>query len=277
MLKLFTAIYLICSLYSVDPQIPQETFTNHFIDSMVQDGILILSQEPINEPELPEPQAPEKDIEDHISELKKLNYYKKNGNDEKLSARDAILRFQSDHNMVVDGVWDDECAAVLVKRLEDESFKHNDQITKTPSNEKWIVVNKSKRILTLYKGKEVIKKYPLAIGNPPSLTPSGQFKIANKVVEPAWGGGGYAKPVAGGSPNNPLGHRWMGLSIGNGNSYGIHGNNKPYSIGTNASHGCIRMINSDVEELFEIVPISTIVWIGTDSELEKLGVTQNPY
>jgi lipoprotein-anchoring transpeptidase ErfK/SrfK len=277
MLKLFTAIYLLCSLYSANLDISQTAFTQNFVDGMLQDGILILSEEPESEPDTADLQSPEKDIKDYISELKKLNYYKEDGKDGKLNARNAILRFQSDHNLVVNGVWDDKCAAALKKRLSDKSFRHTDKVANPPADGKWIVINKSKRILTHYEDSIVEKKYPIAVGNPPSLTPSGKYKIVNKVVDPTWGGGGYAKPIAGGSPSNPLGHRWMGLSIGNGNSYGIHGNNKPYSIGTNASHGCIRMINSDVEEFFKIVPISAGVWIGTASELTEWGITQDAY
>jgi lipoprotein-anchoring transpeptidase ErfK/SrfK len=94
---------------------------------------------------------------------------------------------------------------------------------------------------------------------------------------PTWGGGGYASPVKGGSPSNPLGYRWMGLSIKGGSIYGIHGNSSPYSIGTNASHGCIRMINSDVEELFDMIPINTAVWIGTEEKLNEWGISQEAY
>jgi lipoprotein-anchoring transpeptidase ErfK/SrfK len=129
----------------------------------------------------------------------------------------------------------------------------------------------------LYKGSDTVKKYPVAVGNPPSLTPEGRFKIVIKVVNPMWGGGGYAQPVAGGVPENPLGYRWMGLDLGGGVEYGIHGNNAPYSIGTNASHGCVRMINSDVESLYEIVSVDTPVWIGSEDFLEKNGITQDVY
>jgi len=114
----------------------------------------------------------------------------------------------------------------------------------------------------------------VATGKRPGLTPEGKFSIVTKSVNPAWGGGGYASPVRGGSPSNPLGYRWMGLSIGGGGTYGIHGNANAASIGTYASMGCIRMINSDVESAFEYIPTGTPVWIGTDGRLADMGVRQ---
>jgi lipoprotein-anchoring transpeptidase ErfK/SrfK len=86
--------------------------------------------------------------------------------------------------------------------------------------------------------------------------------------------GGKFKPVKGGAPNNPLGKRWLGLSTEKYRGYGIHGNSAPFSIGNYISAGCIRMINEDVEELFEYIPINTNVWIGTEELLEEWGIKQ---
>jgi len=214
---------------------------------------------------------------DYAEELKKLGYCKVISDDKDLVIRNEVIHFQSDLNLEVTGVWDENCLSALRKRIKDVSFSFTDKITAPPTNDKWIVINKASRIITLYTGKNVLKKYPVAVGNPPSLTPSGKYEIANKIIDPAWGGGGYAQPVSGGSPDNPLGHRWMGLSINGGDRYGVHGNTAPYSIGTDASHGCIRMVNQDVEELFDLVAISTPVWIGKSEELVEWGVSQNSY
>jgi len=62
-------------------------------------------------------------------------------------------------------------------------------------------------------------------------------------------------------PANPLGTRWMGLGY---KGYGIHGTNRPHSIGKAASHGCIRMRNHDVEELFELVQVGDPVDLVTE-------------
>ncbi|RUT35781.1 hypothetical protein EJP77_01830 [Paenibacillus zeisoli] len=89
-----------------------------------------------------------------------------------------------------------------------------------------------------------IKKYRVAVGNPSTPTPIGEYQIVYKGKN--WG------PA--------FGPRWLGLNVPWG-TYGIHGTNRPYSIGQHLSHGCIRMRNSDVMELFNMVPIGTKVTI----------------
>lgn len=224
----------------------------------------------------PSPQEEEKEM-DYIAELTKLGYIKSDYDDKNLNIRNGVLKFQADSNLEADGIYGPLTTASLKKRIKDTDFKFTDKVNNPPSKDYWIFINKSRRILTLYKGSETVKKYPVAVGNPPSLTPEGHFKIVIKVINPMWGGGGYAQPVPGGVPENPLGYRWMGLDLGGGGEYGIHGNNAPYSIGTNASHGCVRMINSDVESLYEIVSEGTPVWIGSEDSLEKNGITQDVY
>lgn len=211
---------------------------------------------------------------DYKKELMTLGFFKEDSKDNSLNLRNAVLRFQSSCNMTVDGKWGDKCLKALADILTTQDTACRDLIASPPSEGMWIAINKSKRILTLYEGINILKKYPVAIGNPTTLTPDGKFTIVNKMIDPYWGGGGYTDPVKGGLPDNPLGHRWMGLSYKGGGDLGIHGNNSPYSIGKNISHGCIRMINSDVEELFEIIPKSSKVWIGTDTVLKSWGVEQ---
>jgi lipoprotein-anchoring transpeptidase ErfK/SrfK len=210
-------------------------------------------------------------------ELKTLGYLKNDTADPDINLRDSVIRFQADHNMSITGVWDEKSKDNLKKQLLSEKYEYNDTVSNPPVNDKWILINKTKRILTLYEEKNVLKKYPVAVGNPPSLTPNGKFNIVVKVVDPTWGGGGYAQPIEGGAPNNPLGHRWMGLTPNGGSSYGVHGNCSPYSIGTYASHGCIRMINHDVEELYSIVPNGIPVWICTEDIMKDWGITQKEY
>ncbi len=94
-------------------------------------------------------------------------------------------------------------------------------------------------------------------------TPEGKFVVKNKEVEPSWTAPGKNVPF--GDPANPLGTRWMGIKETCLNSqntgYGIHGTKDPNSIGTSASNGCIRMHNSEVEELFDIIPYGVPVEI----------------
>lgn len=213
---------------------------------------------------------------DYEKELRNLGYFTDESGDTKLNLRNAVLRFQSSCNLKVDGIWGKKSLEALIYRLITGSSPGADVIAAPPSAGKWLVINKSNRSLTLYENSAVLKKYPVAIGNPPSLTPNGKFTIVSKVINPSWGGGGYAKPVKGGIPANPLGYRWLGLSYKTGNELGIHGNNSPYSIGKDISHGCIRMINSDVEQLFEIIPRNAEVWIGDDKTLKEWGIEQIP-
>lgn len=91
---------------------------------------------------------------------------------------------------------------------------------------------------------EIIKSYEIATGKKDSPTPLGTFKIVEKAK---WGEG--------------FGTRWMGLDVPWG-TYGIHGTNKPGSVGFNLSAGCIRMRNRDVEELYDYVGENTIVHIS---------------
>jgi hypothetical protein len=211
-----------------------------------------------------------------IEGLRSLGYYKNEFKDENLNFRNAVLHLQSDCNIVADGIAGKQFREMLNKRLQQgKDIKYNDYVKKSPSSKLWIAVNKSNRVLTVYWNKTAIRKFPVALGRTNYVTPEGKFKIKAKVENPRWSGGGYAKPVSGGDKSNPLGKRWLGLTIGNKNKYGIHGNNNAYSIGQNVSRGCIRMLNSDVEELYRSVIKGTPVWIGTDKDLRKWGVYQN--
>jgi hypothetical protein len=202
-----------------------------------------------------------------------LREYVSNGyNGDILNQRNTLLRFQAENNLKVDGIFDDSTNEVLI-----EENKHIIDIIPEEIKEKewFIIINKTKKILTVYNNGEIYKKYPVALGKDSSPTPTHKFTIINKAKNPYWGGmGGKFKPVKGGAPNNPLGKRWLGLSTEKHRGYGIHGNAAPFSIGNYISAGCIRMINEDVEELFEYIPIKTNVWIGTEDILEEWGIKQ---
>lgn len=124
-----------------------------------------------------------------------------------------------------------------------------------------IVITISRRSLELYSGDELVKVYPIAVGRGGRFkSPVGNHKIRQKIVNPTW----YPPDWAGidhsipPGPNNPLGNREMKLSK---KGYSIHGTNKPTSIGSAATHGCIRMYPSDVMELFDVVNVGTPVEI----------------
>lgn len=127
-----------------------------------------------------------------------------------------------------------------------------------------IVVRLSELKLYLYDGLDLVKTYPVAAGQPAYPTPQGEWAVINKAENPTWinpapDGWGAALPLSiPGGPSNPLGTRALYLDAP---GIRIHGTADSGSIGTYASHGCVRMLGSDVEELYEIVPIGTTVHI----------------
>jgi lipoprotein-anchoring transpeptidase ErfK/SrfK len=108
-----------------------------------------------------------------------------------------------------------------------------------------ILVDKDKHLLALVSGNFVIRSYPVGLGG--AKTPEGDFVITEKVRNPN------------GKSNGDFGSRGMTLSD---TLYAIHGTNKPASIGKDESLGCIRMLQEDIEELFDMVPQQTKVKIG---------------
>jgi lipoprotein-anchoring transpeptidase ErfK/SrfK len=107
-----------------------------------------------------------------------------------------------------------------------------------------LVVSLPDRRMALLEDGRVKKVYVVAVGKKSTPSPTGTFTIKSRVTNPSYSHDG--KVVAPG-PDNPVGTRWMGLSA---KGYGIHGTNAPGSIGKAASHGCIRMRKSDLEQLF---------------------------
>ncbi|MDY6084933.1 MAG: L,D-transpeptidase [Dialister sp.] len=117
--------------------------------------------------------------------------------------------------------------------------------TKPAFDDKRIEVNLASRLLALYQGDVRIRMYPVAPGRPDTPTPLGWRKVVSMEINPDWidPETGIVVPTG---PGNPLGYRWIGI----GGNYGIHGTNRPGSIGKYASHGCMRMYENDVEDLF---------------------------
>jgi lipoprotein-anchoring transpeptidase ErfK/SrfK len=129
----------------------------------------------------------------------------------------------------------------------------------------YLTVNRSTFELTLWKELEPEKTYKVAIGAAGFDTPAGVYSIQNKAVDPAWSvpdsdwaGSLAGTVVPGGVPENPLKARWMGIFDG----AGIHGTDDVGSLGTAASHGCVRMAVPDVVELYDQVPVGTPIYIG---------------
>ncbi|MEJ7893211.1 MAG: L,D-transpeptidase family protein [Solirubrobacteraceae bacterium] len=127
-----------------------------------------------------------------------------------------------------------------------------------------IVVDRASFSLTLYEDLKPTLDYTVAIGAAGYDTPAGLYDIQNMAVDPVWTvpdsdwTGSLAGQQIPPGPSNPLKSRWLGIY----NGAGIHGTDATYSLGTAASHGCVRMAIPDVEELYEHVDVGTPVYIG---------------
>lgn len=130
-----------------------------------------------------------------------------------------------------------------------------------------IIINSRKNTLRYYYKGELSRSYSCATGTSSTPTPTGKFSVYNKIVNRPY----YKENIPGGAPNNPLGKRWIGLDCygTKGTTYAIHGTNNEGSIGTNASHGCIRMHNADIESFYNIVPVGTTVIIQNTTKSDK--------
>lgn len=123
--------------------------------------------------------------------------------------------------------------------------------------EKKILINAASRILCLYDGNVRLRLYPVGLGKVSTPTPFGYYKILTKEIDPPWIDPSNPEYEIPSGSNNPLGYRWMQIQ----GNYGIHGTNRPDSIGFYVSNGCIRMREADVEDLFDLVEIDTPVEI----------------
>ena len=128
-----------------------------------------------------------------------------------------------------------------------------------------VTVDRSNYKLRLFKRLKMVKEYGIAVGMAGLETPAGLYNVQNKAINPAWSvpnsawaGSLAGQVIPGGTPQNPLKARWLGIY----NGAGIHGTDATYSIGTNASHGCIRMLIPDVIELYDQVPVGAPVYIA---------------
>jgi lipoprotein-anchoring transpeptidase ErfK/SrfK len=128
-----------------------------------------------------------------------------------------------------------------------------------------LVVDRSAFQLRLYKHLNLVKSYTVAIGAIGFDTPAGMYHIQNKAVNPAWSvpnsdwaGSLAGTVVPGGTPENPLKARWLGIF----NGAGIHGTDETYTLGTAASHGCVRMSIPDVIELYDQVRVGAPIYIA---------------
>ncbi|MCX5967990.1 MAG: L,D-transpeptidase [Cyanobacteria bacterium] len=131
------------------------------------------------------------------------------------------------------------------------------------SSSRRILLELGRRTISLYDGDKKLGSWPVAIGDPATPTPTGSFKIRNKVINPQYQStkSGKNNPITG--PNGPLGDRWMGFHTTARDQFGIHGTPPAWAWAVNTraavSHGCVRMLNPHVHALFDQVEVGTLV------------------
>lgn len=184
------------------------------------------------------------EIQEALRNLGYYNGYLSGQYDEK--TEEAVRLFQKDVGIKVDGVISID---VWMKLARETESTYSRSKLKSPQGDITIIIDTFRRRLTVYSDNEAYASFPVAIGKSSTPSPIGCWKIINKAMN--WGTG--------------FGTRWLGLNVPWG-IYGIHGTNKPWSIGTMASHGCFRMLNQDVELIYS--------WIKTGTSVIVVG---NPF
>jgi L,D-transpeptidase-like protein/putative peptidoglycan binding protein len=127
-----------------------------------------------------------------------------------------------------------------------------------------ILVSRETFTLRLFKQLKLVKTYRIAVGRAGLETPAGLYEITNKQINPSWHvplspwAGALAGQVIPPGPADPIKARWLGFY----NGAGIHGTTETWSLGSAASHGCVRMAIPDVEQLYDLVPLHTPIYVG---------------
>ena len=140
-----------------------------------------------------------------------------------------------------------------------------------------LVLHRSRRQLLLIEQGRLLNRYPVAVGMTGWETPAGTFRVLNKVSDPSWAHPQTGEVVTGEDPKNPLGSRWIGfykdcfgrkgfdgermLDIKGCTTAGFHGTPHRWTIGHAVSHGCVRLFDEDIRDLFDRVRTGTPVTV----------------
>ncbi len=135
----------------------------------------------------------------------------------------------------------------------------------------FLIVNVTTNQLSFFQDGQLVDTHSVATGKKGDETPLGLYTIIVKAENPYY----RKKNIPGGDPKNPLGSRWIGFDANDteGRTYGVHGTNRPDSIGKSVTAGCLRLPNELVEKLFERVPLGTKILI-TDSGEDFYALAQ---
>lgn len=150
----------------------------------------------------------------------------------------------------------------LVLALTPPLVAQKDDSKRVTGSRREVLVSIRDRKLAVMEDGKTLRVFAVAVGAAASPSPTGDFRIVNRVAHPTYYHPGVVIPPG---PQNPIGSRWLGLDR---KSFGIHGTNEPGSIGRAASHGCIRLRNRDMEEFFAMVRVGDRVRIAGERDAE---------
>ena len=126
-----------------------------------------------------------------------------------------------------------------------------------------LVIRLQSRQLEFYVDDELVKSYDIAVGQADWETPTGQFTVLDLRQDPLW-----QHPITGeavpAGPENPLGSRWIGFTHDGGYHIGIHGTNQEDLVGQAVSHGCVRMRDHEIQEVFAEIAIGTPIIVSAN-------------
>lgn len=142
------------------------------------------------------------------------------------------------------------CTGLIERANGHKGYLRPGQVLRIPTDQVRTLVDLSSHWLLYMHGDEVVCAWRVTTGREGNETTPGRYPVGEKTPEPTWFPKGRIVPY--GDPENPLGTRWITLESSGG--LGIHGTWEPEAIGQMASDGCIRLLNRNVEELFEIIP-----------------------
>lgn len=155
------------------------------------------------------------------------------------------------------------CTGLIARanQLNSETIHPGDRL-RVPTETVSVLVDLGAHWAFFLMGDRVVAGWEVGVGRQGKETRAGSFRVGDKRKDPMWFPAGR-DPVPFGDPRNPLGTRWIELEHEDGRAshLGFHGTNEPQSVGKDASEGCLRMRQADVEELFEILPVGALVRI----------------
>jgi lipoprotein-anchoring transpeptidase ErfK/SrfK len=226
----------------VDERItPQVAYSERAINRFVRHVAEEIDREPQNADVEPTPTA--------LEVVAGKNGRKLRDNQLEKDLKAAVLNAKAPHKIVAQ-----------VHPIEPEVTK-SEVAAKYPS---YLTLDRATFTLRLWQHLKPAKEYTVAVGMEGLETPEGLYEIQEKEENPVWHvplsdwAGSLAGQTIPPGPSNPIKARWMGIYEG----AGIHGTEETYSLGSAASHGCVRMAIPDVEELYDLVEVGTPIFIG---------------